>query len=317
MKVCALIFFIIAVALFVITSIIAIKKRKNPKASLRTLLLGILLSDFVILLSIIYYGNVYTKNGIPTTYDSVTNITEDKPFILLHDSEYEISTGNKVVFASIYALFNAPKMGAYGLKYSVLYAAAFDFPWKLGLPYGIFLIILSTITPLVFGGFLVSYIKSLRYFLGYYFKFPRKDIYYFSELNEKSLTLAKDIYNEQKKKALIVFCNYDKTDSSFSGRPDLNKFILLPENELDFVSKHINRKNKRYHFEISKDDSRNLDNTKDLIDKYQKIKGEFFKNVKLNLFQIFYNSAFYILHSAFSKSRLPSPPFLPMVGQFL
>lgn len=115
-------------------------------------MLGIVLTDFVMLFSIFYYGNVYTASGTVSEYDSVTNKNAEKPFILLYGSEYEITTGNKGTFAVMYALMNAPKMGTFGLKYPIVFAAGFDFPWNLGIAYGIFMLILSIITPIVFGG---------------------------------------------------------------------------------------------------------------------------------------------------------------------
>lgn len=277
----ALSFLTISIVIFIATIIIAFIKREEIKYSLKIFLIGIIITNFIMLSSLFYFGNVYTKSGI--IYDN----SEDLPFILLHNSEYEISTENKAFFSVVYALINTPKMGTFGLKYPVIYAAAFDFPWNLGSVYGIFILILSIITPIVVCGFLVSYIKAIRYFLCYHLQYRRRNVYYFSELNEKALFLAEDIYKNSEKgkqKPLIVFCNCEKVESSFQEGNTLKKYIFLPENELKFVSKHFNKKNSYYYFEISQDDSRNLFDTKLLIDEYKKIKGDFFENVKVFLF---------------------------------
>ena len=263
-----------------IFSFYAFKKRRNHKTVAKTLLLGIVLTNFIILSSLIYFGNSYDIAGKNVFIDNDAG----KPFLLIHGSEYEISRGNTLFYSLLYGLMNALKVGTFGLKYPIIYAASFDFPCDLGLPYGLYITFLTIVTPFIFGGFLVTYLKSLRYFFWYYLKYRRKDIYYFSELNDKSLVLAEDIYNEEKKKALIVFCNCDKSDSSFFERSSLKKFIILPESELDFVTKHFNKKKKKYYFEISKDDSKNLENTKKLLDDYKQFKGKFFKNVKVFLF---------------------------------
>ena len=233
---------IISIIIFLAFIFYAIKKRKNHKTVATTLLLGIVLSNFIILSSLIYFGNSYDITGKNVS----TNIDATKPFILIHGSEYEISRGNKFFYSLLYGLMNALKMGTFGLKYPIVYAASFDFPGNLGLPYGLYITFLSIITPFICGGFLVTYLKTLRYFLRYHLKYRKNDIYYFSELNDKSIVLAEDIYNEEKKKALIVFCNCDKTNSSFFERSILEKFIILPESELDFVTKHFNKKKRNY-----------------------------------------------------------------------
>lgn len=200
MKVLALLWLAISFAVFLLTFMIAFKKHRNLKAALKVLLLGIVLTDFVMLSSLFYYGNVYTESGTVSEYDSVSNKNAEKPFILLYGSEYEITTGNKGTFAVMYALMNAPKMGTFGLKYPIVFAAGFDFPWNLGIAYGIFMLILSIITPIVFGGFLVSYIKSLWNFLSYHIKKRFMNVYYFSDLNENAMLLAEDIVANEKYK---------------------------------------------------------------------------------------------------------------------
>ena len=123
MKVFALLWLAISVAVFLFTFTFAFRKHRNLKAALKVLVLGIVLVDFIMLSSLIYYGNTYTKEGTPSEYDSVANKNAEKPFILLHGSEYEISTGNKIAFSIFYALMDAPKMGAFGLKYSIVFGS--------------------------------------------------------------------------------------------------------------------------------------------------------------------------------------------------
>ena len=290
MKVLALVWLAISVILFLLTFLFAFKKHRNLKAALKVLLLGIVLTDFVMLSSLFYYGNVYAKNGTVSEYNSVTNKNAEKPFILLHGSEYEITTGNKAAFSVMYALMNAPKMGAFGLKYPIVFAAGFDFPWNLGTVYGIFILILSIITPIVFGGFLVSYIKALWNFLLYHLMKRIRNVYYFSDLNEKAMLLAEDIVANEKHKALIVFCNCNKVSGSFEERIDKNRFIVLSENERDLILRCTFGNNKQYFFEISDDDNRNLEAAKKLVEGFDKFKKPYLPNVKIFLFM---NSALY------------------------
>ncbi len=280
MKVFALLWFIISVIVFLITFIFAFRNHRNLKAALKVLLLGIVFVDFLMLSSLIYYGNTYTKDGIPTEYNSVENKNAEKPFILLYGSEYEITTGNKVAFSIFHALMNAPKMGAFGLKYSIVFAASFNFPWNLGIAYGIFIVILSILSPIVFGGFLVSYIKALWNFLLYHLMKRVRNVYYFSDLNEKAMLLAEDIVANEKHKALIVFCNCNKVSGNFEERIDKNRFIILSENECDLILRFTFGNKKQYFFEISDDDNRNLEASKKVIEAFDKFKKEYLPNVK-------------------------------------
>ena len=291
MKVLALLWFVISVIVFLLTFIFSFRKHRNLKTALKGLLLGVVLTDVIMLSSLFYYGNVYTESGTLSDYDSVTNKNVEKPFILLYGSEYEITTENKVAFAIFYALMNAPKMGALGLKYSIIFVGAFDFPWNLGIPYGIFILILSIITPVIFGGFLVSYIKALWNFLSYQIQKRIKNVYYFSDLNERSMLLAEDIAEKEKHKSLIVFCNCNKVAGTFEDRIDQKHFIVLPENERDLIIRFSFGHKKQYFFEISDDDNRNLDSTNEVIkrllevfDKQKPNKNDPFEKLRVYVF---------------------------------
>ena len=287
MKVFVSIFLLIlSFSIFGYFTFLAIKKKRNLKSSVKTLLLGTIIADFIILSSLFYFGNVYTKSGVQSEYDSVNNKSVEKPFIIEHNSEYEISNGNKIVFSIIHAFINTPKMGALGLKYPVIFSAALDFPWHLGLPYGIFFVFLSIFTPIVFGGFLVSYIKALWNFILYNLLKHFRNVYYFSELNENSMLLAEDIISQKKEKhkSLIVFCNSNKIPGIYEDRINQNFFIVLTENEKDLILKSKSRKKKQYFFEISDDDNRNLDSTRNIIKEFEKFEATFFPNVRVYLF---------------------------------
>ncbi len=75
--------------------------------------------------------------------------------------------------------------------------------------------ILFILSPILTFGFILSFFKNLvaiaRYRLAY-----RRDAYIFSELNEYSVTLATDIYNNHKK-ALIVFTDVYNTEDEISS----------------------------------------------------------------------------------------------------
>ena len=293
-----LFWFFVSVFNLLLFILLAFKKHGNLKSSVKTLLLGIVITDFIILSSLFYFGNVYTADGEVSEYNSITNTEAVKPFILLHNSEYEISKGNKKLFSLIYSLINAPKMGTFSLKYPIIFAAAFDFPKHMSLPYGIFIVLLSMLSPIIFGGFLVSYIKALWNFLLYHTLKFFKNIYYFSELNEKSLLLAEDIIKQEK--SLIVFCNCNKIPAIFEDRINKYHFIVLTDNEKDLIIHSSVRNKKQYFFEISENTNQNLDTTKSIIKVFDKSKKTFFPNVRVYLF---INSSFFDSEKLFSSEH--------------
>lgn len=99
----------------------------------------------------------------------------------------------------------------------------------------------------------------------------KRDMYVFSELNERSIAIAENIfekYQDEKKKAGIVFCKSDEKD-------DENRILEEQAGRIRavFTPKVLTRtffrngKNRKIsYFAISEDQSENLSNTLDMID---------------------------------------------------
>ena len=128
MKLWACVWLVFAFAIFVLTFVVGFRRKRNLKSALKILLLGIVFTDFILLSSIIYYGNVYTAEGNiyieatekkdcsrpkqPDEKDEtvvVKSVDSPKPFILIHSTEFEIKSDYKKTFAIIYGLIYAPK----------------------------------------------------------------------------------------------------------------------------------------------------------------------------------------------------------------
>ncbi|MDO4563821.1 MAG: hypothetical protein Q4C12_08335 [Clostridia bacterium] len=106
---------------------------------------------------------------------------------------------------------------------------------------------------------------------------PFMSVYYFSELNEKSLTLAESILQNQKG-VLIAFCNVGNTNVRLIGEARIAGCALLSENE---VSQRLSGRKKRFYFEIAEDMDANLNGVKKLLQVYEN------KSVDCNRLKIF------------------------------
>ena len=156
---------------------------------------------------------------------------------------------------------------------------------SLGQIYGLFVSIMYVVSPALTASFLLLFFKEAVNLLHYYLH-RKSDIYYFSELSEKSLTLAKDIRSKYSKKSksdednsdedaadrskryLILFAGVDKDDSKMSP--------LIAEAEkigAICLKREINciklRKKKRINLQkfyfISEDEDKNIAPALDLL----------------------------------------------------
>lgn len=254
--------FAVSVLIFISTGILAVLKSmdrdRNYKQIAIIITVGIFFSNAVLLSSIIYFGNTET----------VTIDSQSKKIIEEHSTEYKIiDEENEIGYSILFGVIYATKMNGLGLKYPTIVPAAFEIgsgkQEPLGFCYGVYLIIMIIITPIAFGGLIASFFEGLLTLLYFYLSRPFRDVYYFSELNQKSLQLAKDI-KRKKRKSLIVFCNKEKKVSDdLLHAVKYMHFVLLSRRELDFAKC---TRNKSYFFEITEDKIKNLKRTKKLLD---------------------------------------------------
>lgn len=79
--------------------------------------------------------------------------------------------------------------------------------------YSIYSVILFVCAPIMTAGVVLTFFKNASAYISYYFSF-KNEIYYFNELNEKSMTLAENIRNAKGKKSLIVFTDVDFSEEN-------------------------------------------------------------------------------------------------------
>ena len=129
--------------------------------------------------------------------------------------------------------------------------------------------------PVLTFAFVLSFFKSFLDMLRYWMLFLC-DAYIFSELNERSLALAKSV-REKDPQALIVFTGAtNKEDESmadlFEEAEQVDAIIQKKEiHNINFGSK--GKRRKLYFFTIKEDETKNQIQSLQLIDKYQKRKN--------------------------------------------
>ena len=229
----------------------------------------------IIFMICIYFSNVFFMSSL--IYFGSTETIDDakKETVFKHfNTEYEIKDSDRRVRDSIlYGLIYSTKMSGLGAKYQALIPSSFYF----GKISGIYFIILTILTPIAFGGVVASFFEGVLAIIIFFFTKRFRDIYYFSDLNKKSMLLAKSIHKE-KKHSLIVFCNKNKKwDSSLVQEAKYNGFIMFAWNEVDFVSFS---NHKRYYFEMCTDETRNVSSVFSVIKEYIKISKKYNKAKK-------------------------------------
>lgn len=152
-----------------------------------------------------------------------------------------------------------------------LLSAISEQSFVLNKPYVFIISVLSAIAPLMTVGVIISVIAKfnahVKYALGY-----RKPAYIFSELNERSLTLATDIKNNHKE-AMIIFTDVlEKEEELFFDLSNKAKMInaILFKNDVLGVKFTFHRKTSEISFFImGEDETENINHTLSLIERYR------------------------------------------------
>ena len=271
------ILFIISFLIFlsaIVCAILRFLKNHNIVHSLRIIGIALFLSDFIILLSL----EPIARREIETTSGEITK---------------EISDSEKVSM-SILETFQIITLD---ISYPELIKAA----RSLGFSHALFFTILCILTPVICGGIVLTFFEKFENLFRYFFRFFQP-IYFFSELNENSLELAKDIYKENKKQGLFVFCGVNSiSDSELKDELKIYGFIYFRKAESEMILKPNNFRN---YFELSEDQDANLVHTKALIYAYQnKYKNADFSKVKIYLFSEQKETSFVL--SSIDRKGLP------------
>ena len=117
----------------------------------------------------------------------------------------------------------------------------------------------------------------------------KKEMYIFSEYNERSLQFAKSL---DEKKSKIVFMGMDENALTNSSE-ETKKFILKEEKISDLQLKGI-RDKEVYYFCVSEDEDKSLSQALGLIDKLSKLEESIQEKVHIYLFSKFNDFSIYV-----------------------
>lgn len=176
--------------------------------------------------------------------------------------------------------------------------------------------ILFVVAPIFTFGFLLSFFKNITAYMLLFFKRGR-EIYVFSELNEKSLSLAEDIIenregkkNDECSKAIIVFTdvfeNNEERSYELIGRAKELGGICFKNDILAVkLTKRIYIKKKKLHlFVIGSDESENINQGLKLIQMYEHKTNSNIKETYLYVLSTRIESELLLSYNADPKSQM-------------
>lgn len=236
---------IISLLLFIATILISLKEKLKLEKAIRIFAIGTFAVAILLLLPLIIEHNKLSSEG-----DQIPLVT--------------------VVLAVL-------QLGSLDGDYPLWITQA----GSISVLYRVFVSIICYCMPLVFGGFILSLFEGVVGILKYHFVKHHKDIFYFSELNQNSLLLAKSIH-ENNRKSLIVFYDFD-------GNCDLkeealsNGFLIL---DYDYEKIITKPSHKIHYLMIKENQDKNLSEGLKILNllKSRYLKTNYLQNVSITIF---------------------------------
>ena len=175
------------------------------------------------------------------------------------------------VRAFFLSVYNATQVFTIGTEYQVIVEGLEHCEGTLHTVYSIWSAVLFVIAPI----FTFSVVLSLFKNMSEKFKYRRayrKDVYFFSELNEGSLALAENI-KEQSPEAAIVFTDvFEENEEKmyeFADKARNLGAICFKDDLLALNFRHHSKNANMYFFMIGDDESENLNQSIQIIGKYR------------------------------------------------
>ena len=132
-----------------------------------------------------------------------------------------------------------------------------DLTTSIGYCYFVLMNILFLLAPLLTASFIITYLEKIVTNIKFQLA-KNKNLYVFSEVNYKSLTLARSLQNNQD--SLVIFTNV-------KDKKDINIKSIRINKEITNIT--FNPKSKITFYMISEYEEKNLNETLELIDKYK------------------------------------------------
>lgn len=173
--------------------------------------------------------------------------------------------------AFLLAVFSSMQVFTIGCDYNVVKESMMYCPDVLDAWYQVWAAVLYVFAPVLTFGFVLSLFKNLSSYLQYFFSYFR-EVYAFSELNERSLTLAADIKTKHRK-AVIVFTDVfeDNEENSYELMESAKELgaISFKKDMIVVNFKWHSSKTPISFFAIGSDESENLVQSLKLIELYK------------------------------------------------
>ena len=242
-----LVSFFVAIAIFILGCIWAIYlarpgKRKNKiVTAFNVLLCGVFLSALVI-------------------YFPVCNA--------IFEGE-NLQVGKAVFMTIFYAIRLFIAEGEFGIITDHIHPSA---GW-LYTAYTGYAIILLVLAPCLTFGIVLSFFKNVSAWRKYIFSYV-KDVYIFSEMNEKSLTLAESIYNNDNKRRIVFMNAPDSEEESAETLIERAQTIdaVCFKNDILAANLMVHSKRKTMNFfAIGENENQNLENALKLVERYRNV----------------------------------------------
>lgn len=170
------------------------------------------------------------------------------------------------------SLYNTIRMFAVDGEIEFVFSNLIGLPQFIQKSYTLLFSIHFVLAPVLAFGFLLSFFKNVSGYITYLTHYSR-DVYIFSTLNEKSLALAKSIYENDKKNRLIVFTKVNENEGDNIGE------LLNEAKEIGAVcfKKDINSINFATHskksvlnfFTIGEDEAKNIDQALNIVENFR------------------------------------------------
>lgn len=172
--------------------------------------------------------------------------------------------------AFLLSFFNAMQIFGAGCEFGVAQEGLALCPSGLNIVYQIWVATLFVVAPILTFGFVLSLFKnlsaSIKYVMSYF-----KDVYIFSELNEKSLVLANDIKSKNPNAAIVFTDVFEENkENSFEMMVEAKKIrAICFKNDVLAVnfSRHSADKNV-YFFMIGQNETENLNQSLKILELY-------------------------------------------------
>lgn len=191
-------------------------------------------------------------------------------FVPTHLATTEISVLGYIK-AILLSIFKSMQVFAFGCEFENVADSMLHCPDWLNVTYQAWISFIFVIAPIFTFGFVLSLFKNVSAYLKYigsYFK----DLYVFSELNDRSLTLASDIKTKHKDVAIVftdVFeYNEEKIYELIDRARELGA-ICFKKDILAVNFKNHSKGKSIYFFTIGNNETENLNQSLKLIDNYR------------------------------------------------